>query len=465
MDSEIAYNQALDYLYTFVDYSLTRNFRNAAEKFDLDRMREFMRRLGNPQTDYRVIHVAGTKGKGSTAALIESALRSAGYRTGFYISPHLEDYCERIQVNREQISHQALVDLIEEIKPIVAEIEQLTTFEITTALGFLYFSRQQVDLAVIEVGLGGRLDATNIVDPLVSVITSLSYDHMAVLGDTLSQIAYEKAGIIKAGRPVVVSPQKDEALQVVERTAMERGSELTVVGRDYFYAANAHALGGQNLIVWSAAEQGLVDEFIESGGRTEWEPQRLAIPLLGYHQVENAATAYTALQVARKEGLAISEREIRQGFERVDWPGRFEILQRSPLVIIDSAHNRDSALKLRLTLDDYLPGRQVILIFGASEDKDVHGMFAELMPRVREVIATQSIHPRAMDANLLVELAHSFGVKAKVVLPLEAALQAALHEADGEAVIVAAGSIFVAAAIREIWKKQSSIKSIQTTGR
>jgi len=459
MDIEKEFNLALDYLYSFVDYSLTRNFRNAAEKFDLDRMKQLMERLGDPQKDYKIIHVAGTKGKGSTSALIESSLRAAGYRTGFYISPHLEDYCERIQVSRVRISHLDMVELVREIKPFVAEIPHLTTFELTTALGFLYFSRQKVDVAVIEVGLGGRLDATNIVEPLVSVITSLSYDHMAVLGDTLSQIAFEKAGIIKPGRPVVISPQKDEALQVVERVAQERGSNLTVVGKNTFFAANAHSLSGQSLFVWSASEQGLVDEFIESGGQTDWEPQRLTIPLLGYHQVENAATAYTALQIIRSEGLPISEREISRGFEKVDWPGRFEILQRFPTVIIDSAHNRDSALKLRLTLDDYLAGQPVVLIFGASEDKDVHGMFAELMPRVRKVIATQSVHPRAMDANQLVELAHSFGVAAKVVLPLEVALETALVEADGEAVILATGSIFIAAAIRETWSRITSLDS------
>ena len=357
--------------------------------------------------------------------------------------------------NRVQINHQELVELIEEIKPIVAEIPQLTTFEITTALGFIYFSRKNIDVAIIEVGLGGRLDATNIVNPLVSVITSLSYDHMAVLGNTLSQIAFEKAGIIKYGRPVVISPQKDEALQVVERLAEERGSQLTVVGRDIFFGAKSHSLDGQSFFMWSASEQTMVDQYIESGGRDDWEPQRLFIPLLGYHQVENAATAYTALQIARSEGLAISESEISRGFRCVDWPGRFEVLRRFPPVIIDSAHNRDSALKLRLTLDDYLPGQPVILIFGASEDKDVHGMFAELMPRVRKVIATQSIHPRAMDAGILVDLAHSFGVPARVVLPLEDALQVALEEADGEAVVLATGSIFIAAAIRETWRNSA----------
>jgi dihydrofolate synthase/folylpolyglutamate synthase len=200
----VAYQEALDYLYSFVDYSLTRSFRYTPDKFDLGRMVRFLQLLGDPHQSYQVIHVAGTKGKGSTAALIASTLRAAGYKTGFYTSPHLQDYTERIQVDGQPIPPGDLAALVEELKPVVAQIERLTTFEITTALGFLYFARQKVDVAVAEVGLGGRLDATNVVDPLVSVITSLSLDHMAVLGDTLPKIAFEKAGIIKPGRPVVL---------------------------------------------------------------------------------------------------------------------------------------------------------------------------------------------------------------------------------------------------------------------
>ena len=204
-DIELAYNQALDYLYSFVDYSLTRNLTYSPEKFDLGRMVELMKNLGDPQRAYPVIHIAGTKGKGSTAALIASALQAAGYKVGFYTSPHLQDFTERIQVNQTPVSHATLTALVEEIKPQVAKTERLTTFELTTALAFLYFQRCKVDIAVVEVGLGGRLDATNIVTPLVSVITSLSMDHMAVLGDTLPKIAAEKAGIIKPGRPVVLA--------------------------------------------------------------------------------------------------------------------------------------------------------------------------------------------------------------------------------------------------------------------
>ncbi len=457
MNVEIAYQAALDYIYSFVDYSLTRNLRYSPEKFDLARMEALMARLGHPERQYPVIHVAGTKGKGSVSVMCASALRAQGYHTGFYTSPHLQEYTERIQVDGQPIARAELVALVDEIKPHVASIEHLTTFEITTALAFLYFARRGANAAVIEVGLGGRLDATNVVNPLVSVITSLSMDHMNVLGNTLALIAGEKAGIIKQRRPVVLSPQKDEARLVVERVALERESRLVEVGRDTHYAPVSHSLEGQSLMVWNAQDQSLMDAYLESDRPTAWQPVQLTIPLLGYHQVENAATAYEALQVARDEGLDISEESILKGLAAVQWPGRFEILHRRPTIIVDSAHNRYSALKLRLAIDDYLPGRPVILLFGASEDKDIYGMFAELMPRVKQVIATQSIHPRAMEANKLVELAHQFGMRAQAVMPLERALETVLALAGEDTVIVATGSLFIAAAVREVWSKMETI--------
>lgn len=452
-DTETAYQQALDYLYSFIDYSLTRQFRYTPDKFNLDRMFTLLERLGNPHRAFGVVHVAGTKGKGSTAAMIASVLRAAGYRTGFYTSPHLQEYTERIQVNGVEIGRDEFVALVEEIKPHAAAVEHITTFELTTALGFLYFARKRVDYAVVEVGLGGRLDATNVVDPLVSVITSLSYDHTAVLGNTLAEIAGEKAGIIKPGRAVILAPQKDEARLVVERIARERGAPLTEVGRDLLFAPISHSLDGQSLSIWSSAEQPLVDQYIETGGRAEWEPVHLNIPLLGLHQVENAATAYCALMALRAAGVHLPDSALRAGFANVNWRGRFEVLRRVPPVIVDSAHNRDSALKLRLALDDYLPGVPVILLFGASEDKDVHGMFTELLPRVKRLVATQSIHPRAADANALVEMAHQFGCPAQAVLPLEDALRTALDLAGGSAAVVVAGSIFIAAAVQSAWKE------------
>lgn len=451
MDLETRYQQALDYLYSYVDFSLQKNFRLAPELFDLARMRELMARLGDPQQAYPTLHIAGTKGKGSVSALCASALKAAGYKTGLYTSPHLQEYTERIQVDGQEISKRELVDLVDLIKPHVDAIPRLTTFEITTALAFWHFARQGVQTAVIEVGLGGRLDATNIILPKACVITSLSYDHAEILGDTLAKIAGEKAGIIKPGVPVVLSPQKDEARLEVERIAALRGAPLVQIGRDWLFAQVAHSLSGQTILIWHKSDQARAGEYIESGGMIEWEPVRLGIPLLGFHQVENAASAYAALMELRKVRFRISDHHIRQGFASVNWPGRFEILSRSPLLVVDSAHNRYSALKLRLALDDYFPGLPVVLVFGASADKDIMGMFAELLPRVRQVITTRSIHPRAADPQELVELAHSFGKPAKGCGTVEAALDEALRLANSSAVVLVTGSIFVAAGARLAW--------------
>jgi len=316
-------------------------------------------------------------------------------------------------------------------------------------------------VAVVEVGLGGRLDATNICIPVVSVITSISYDHTYLLGDTLAEIAGEKGGIIKPGVPVVLSPQKDEARHVIERISNERNAPLIQVGRDYLFSMQARSLESQTLLVWPASDQVLLDEYIESGAVQEQEPVQLTIPLLGSHQVENAATAYTTLQVARARGLDISQNAIQQGFNQVFWPARFEILQRNPALIIDSAHNRDSALKLRLTVDDYFPGSPVVLLFGASEDKDITGMFAELMPCVYQLIATKSIHPRAIDPEKLVEMAHQYGRPARAVSEIEPALDVAIELAKGHAIVLATGSIFVAAAVREVWQSRFDKKRLQ----
>jgi dihydrofolate synthase/folylpolyglutamate synthase len=451
------YEEALDFLYSFIDYSLKRNFRNAAEKFDLDRMLNFMSLLGDPQEDYEIIHIAGTKGKGSVSSLCASTLLAEGFRVGLYTSPHMVRFTERIKIDDQEISKLAVVEIIEQLKPITEKVPDITTFELMTAMAFLYFSQKEVDYGVFEVGLGGRLDATNIVTPLVSVITSISYDHVKILGDTLSEIAFEKGGIIKEGIPVVVAPQKEEARRKLEQIAHERNAPMIQVGRDYLYAADSHSLQSQHFLLWTPDEQPMVDEFIESGGRDIWSPLRLRIPLLGFHQVENAATAYAALKTAEKLGLTLSQDAYRKGFSKVQWPGRMEVINHNPTILLDSAHNRYSALRLRQSLDDYFPGLPVIMVFGASEDKDIEGMFQELLPRVRRVITTQSIHPRAIEAEELEELAHRFGRSALAVKPVEDALELALHDAGQEAVILVTGSIFVVAAVKEIFSEKQNI--------
>ncbi len=455
-EHDAAYQAAVSFFYSFIDHSLTRNLRNAAENFDLARMEALLDALGRPHQAYTTLHVAGTKGKGSTAALMAAALQAAGYRVGLYTSPHLEDFAERIQVDGMPIPHQDLPPVVAELRPMAARIPGLTTFELTTAAAFLYFARQGVDVAVVEVGLGGRLDATNVLQPLVSVITPISYDHTAILGRTLAAIAAEKAGIIKEGVPVVLAPQPPEARQAIRAIAQARRAALSEVGRDWLYAPVARSLEGQVLFVWHAAEQPLVDAYVEAGGLQEWEPTRLRIPLLGPHQVVNAATAYAARKVARQQGLALPPERLRQGFAAARWPGRFEVLHRNPPVVIDGAHNRAAAHQIRLTLDEYFPGWPVVLVFGASADKDVEGMLTELVPRARQIIVTRSFHPRAASPQSLVNLVHRLGRAAQPFDDMEDALQAALQRAGGEAVVLVTGSLFIAAAARSVWRAMAS---------
>ena len=446
MNIEIEYNKALDYLYSFVDYSLKHSSELAKAEFNLDRMFALMEELGNPQNAYPIIHVAGTKGKGSVSALCASALMAGGYKVGLYTSPHLLDYCERIQINGESISHEQMVALVDEIKPAVARIPKLTTFEITTALGFLAFAKQGCNAAVIEVGLGGRLDATNIVTPKVSVITSLSYDHTAVLGDTLVKIAGEKAGIIKHGVPVVSSPQKHEALDVLERVAKSKRCTFSLVGKDVKFEKISSSLDGQFLsITLSEAEQPRSIPFV------------VRIPLLGEHQIENAAVACAAL---KSSGIELSDVSIQKGFSQVKWRARFEIARHDPPVIFDSAHNQDSFIKLRQTLDEYFPDKQVYLIFGASEDKNIPGMFAEMKPKIKKLIVTRADHPRALLPEQIIELANQAEVPSEAVKPVEAAFMRALElSANDGSIVLSAGSMFVTAEVMQAWQNKKIFRA------
>ena len=453
-DIETRYNQALDYLYSYVDYSLKHISELARAEFNLDRMFALMEELGHPQEKYPIIHVAGTKGKGSVAALCASALEAAGYKTGLYTSPHLWDYVERIQIDGEPISHEQLVELVEEVKPAVARIPKLTTFEITTAIGFLAFAKNDVNAAVVEVGLGGRLDATNVLMPKVSVITSLSYDHMAVLGNTLAEIAGEKAGIIKQGIPVVSAPQTEDALQVLQRVAKQKNSLFILVGEDVKFERLTSSLDGQSFRL----------SFLRPGSHTypggqafhfplsaESHLVDLAIPLLGAHQIENAVVAYTALKTS---GIPISNEAIRDGFAQVKWPARFEILRREPPVVIDSAHNRDSARRLHETLDEYFPKIPVIFIFCALEDKDIMGILEELKPRLEYVVTTRADHPRAPNAEWIADQVKKLGIPVEALIPVAAALERALELAGTQKLVLAAGSVAFAGEVSATWQKR-----------
>jgi dihydrofolate synthase/folylpolyglutamate synthase len=328
------------------------------------------------------------------------------------------------------------VNLVDDLKPYIEELPGITTFEIATAMAFIYFKKEAVDIAVIEVGLGGRLDATNVITPLVSVITALYLEHTNILGETLHQIAVEKAGIIKFGIPIVLSPQREESRQTILQIASQRDAPLIQIGKDFTFVGLRSSLDKQIFSITSA----------ESGEQTEFE-----ISLLGQHQLENATAAYTALQVLRWQGVDISERAIREGFANTSWPARFEILSRTPPVIVDSAHNPDSARKIRQTLDEYFPNRPIIIVFGASEDKNISGMIEEFLPGTRLIICSQSTHPRAMDVESLLEYFKPFDCPVKAVTPIWLALVEAVKLAGEDAVVLVTGSIFVAATARIAW--------------
>jgi dihydrofolate synthase/folylpolyglutamate synthase len=446
MTSSDPYQQALDYIYSFVDLSRTRQENLAPENFDLSRVDALMSLLGSPHQAYPSIHVAGSKGKGSVSAFCASVLHAAGYRVGLYTSPHMQDFTERIQVSLQKIPPKELAALVEEIKPHVAAIPRITTFEIMTAIAFLYFARQEVDIAVFEVGLGGRLDATNVVTPLVSVITSLSLEHTSILGGTLAEIAGEKAGIIKEDIPVVTAPQVSEAIDVIQQTAAQHNAPLIEIGVDYHFAAMKHSLDGQSFRIW---------------GDDEDQAAELEIGLLGEHQVENAAVAYAALKSLGEHGFKITTAALQLGFAGARWPGRFEILSREPFVVVDSAHNLASSQKLSRALREYFPDHARILIFGCSEDKDAAGMLSELAPRAEHIIATRSLHPRAMQPELLLEIAQQFGRPTTLAPLIEDAIEAALDLVKPDGLILVTGSVFLAGAGRAAWTdRQTAMQEV-----
>jgi len=436
------YHDALRYLYGLVDFEKRRIERYTPEEFRLDRVENFLERLGNPHHEYPKIHVAGTKGKGSVSAMLASVVHAAGKKVGLYTSPHLHTYRERIQINGQPISRRAMATLVEEAQPLIAEFPNITIFEVSTALAFRYFARQDVDLAVIEVGLGGRLDATNVITPLISIITSLSLDHTYLLGDTLPEIAEEKAGIIKPGIPVVSSPQEPEALDVLGRVATANQTTLTAVGRDWTWKQDSRSLNGQQLTV----------ERIKGVSPIEGQYD---LPLLGDFQLENATTAIAALDVLRQTGLDwITQETVKAGLAQTSWPGRMEVLNRDPLIIADSAHNPYSAETLVATLERWFPQKGWILIYGASNDKDIEGMLKALLPASEHVLVTRSYHPRAAAPYVLADQCADLGHGAEIAINPKRALEQACRHLTPDLGILATGSIFLAAGIREVWAEK-----------
>ena len=441
MSAITSYQKALDYIYSFIDFSLTKNLRYSPEKFNLSRMNLFLTLLGNPQSDYKIIHVAGTKGKGSICAMLTSILTCAGYKTGFYSSPHMIDFSERIRIDNQLIAHHDIVKYINNLKSTIDEVDGITTFEISTALAFKYFSDQKVDFGVIEVGMGGRFDATNVVNPVVSAISTISHDHTQVLGNTLAKIAYEKAGIIKPHIPVVISHQKKSALLPILKIAEERNSR--VIDANKLLKANlvAKDLKGQEFEIMD--EKKIITKF--------------HLPLLGKHQVSNALVTYAVIRELRHQENVISKESIKNGFASVNWPGRFEIIQKKPLIVIDGAHNPDSFRKLKAAINDYLPLKKVIMIFGVSEDKNVRSMLRIVKPVVENLIITRSNHPRALEIEKIKIIADKLGFKNQIEDKIEDAILIALSKARNDTAIIASGSIFIAGAVSEFLNKKRKI--------
>ena len=459
----------LEFLNSFTNFE-SRLHQISPQAFQLDRISKLLDLLGNPQKDLRVIHVAGTKGKGSTCAMTASILRAAGFTVGLYTSPHFYNVNERIRIlnpNQRtqasdfegQISNEKFFSLIAKIKPAINALgkNQLTYFEVLTALAFCHFAKEKVDFAVLETGLGGRLDATNVVDALVSVITPISFDHTALLGNTLAKIAKEKAAIIKnKNGAVVVGQQSKEAMDVILKRCRGFSIEPLCVGKDVTYRMRVQDFNGQKIIVsfprkresrldprWSLPPLDSHFRGNDSGGGGDI--LEVKTTLLGAHQAQNVATAFGVIECLRRLDFKISDQAMRRGIQETRWPGRFEVLGKKPLVIADGAHNVASAHALVKTVKKVLPQRKVILILGVSEDKDIQGICRVLNYVTDYVIATHSQHPRAHRFNTN-EMLKLFPKKEfQITSNIGEALRTALTTIKRNDAIIVAGSLFIAA--------------------
>jgi dihydrofolate synthase/folylpolyglutamate synthase len=428
-----SYVDALTYFYSYAHFNPAD-----ASNWSLERMRGLLARVGDPQKNFPSLLIAGTKGKGSTAAICESILRAAGYRTGLYTSPHLHSFRERIRVGHELISEEQVVALARRLKPAFEGTPGLTAFELITAVAFMAFAEAGVEVAVLEVGLGGRLDATNAVDPTVAVITSISYDHTQILGETLTLIAREKAGIIRPGALVISAPQVEEALQLIEEVCLGRRADLVLVNRDWEWEI------GRCI--------GLDGQSFTADGHRYW------LSLLGEHQVVNAVTALAAIDgFVERTGFEVSLQARQRGMASVQWLGRLEILNFAPYLVLDSAMNGDSATKLVQALDHCFPDQKKTFIFGASADHPVGDMLAVLVPAAERLYMAASPHPRAAKPEKLAALAANLGGRVGPIAEVPVTLERALAEVGQEGLICVTGSLFLVADVREIWLKRNGL--------
>jgi len=454
--SDADYHSAANFLLDRINYERSCHIPYGAGVFKLDRMRQLLGRLGNPQRALRIVHVAGTKGKGSTSAMIAAALGAAGHQVGLFTSPHLFRLEERIAIGGQPCSATELVSLVEKLRSVVAAMDRSpepdggpTYFELVTALAFMQFRNKQVDVAVLEVGLGGRLDSTNVCLPKVAVVTSISHDHTRQLGDTLAEIAREKAGIIKPGVPTISGVKKIAPREVIEQVCQDRGSRLYEVDRDYTFTYHPPREVDQAPVLarfdYSAQHP---------SGTTNW--QDVSLGLLGHHQAANAALALATLLELREQGWSISEDAIRRGFANLQWPARVEVISRWPTVVLDAAHNIASVEALARTLSESFTARRRVLVFATAQDKDAVGMLGVLMEHFDELLVTSyRDNPRAMPAEQLAERAREVlqrlpNKETPVTLcndPTDAWEQLR-HMVDPTDLVCCTGSFFIAADMR-----------------
>ena len=409
------------------------SIRRFGPKPGLELIRALLKRLGDPQDRLKFVHVAGTNGKGTTCTLISSVLKAAGYRTGLYLSPHVSDFRERIQVGGEMIGRGELASLAERVFPQAETMrgrgESVSQFEAITAMAFLYFAERGCDIVVLEVGLGGRLDATNVIKtPLVSVITSISLDHTELLGDTVERIAYEKCGIIKEGGVTVCSPdQKPGAEQVVRRVAGER--------RNRFVSA-------------ASAGVRMVSSDL-SGTELLWRGVPLRLPFLGEHQVGNAETALAAAEALRSLGWSIPDSAVRRGFSSASFPARLEVLSRSPLVLLDGAHNPGGTAALAAAVRRYLSGRETVAVMGMLADKDIDAALRNLAGLFSHVVTVAPNGPRALPARELAARWNRLGTPAEAARGDDEALRRAAELLGPGGAVLICGSLYLAGDLRE----------------
>ncbi len=433
------YDEALRLLMGLPDFERSSNHPGHSG-FHLERMRLILDRLSRPHLAAPTVHVAGTDGKGSTAAMVASILSAQGYRVGLYTSPHLHSVTERIRVGMEPIGRGDFAALLFRLWPHALWVERegsygpMSFFEMMTAMSFDHFRERRVDFQVVEVGLGGRLDSTNVVEPEVSVITPVSLDHVATLGGTLALIAGEKAGIIKQGRPVVMAPQREEAAEVVRRVASERSAPLMEVAAGMTWRTVEADAGGAR--------------FRLCGARGSYD---LRTRLLGAHQVENAATAVAAAETLVERGFALSPESIAAGIERAEWPGRLQALSDAgPLLVVDGAHNPAAARRLVQAVRAHFEFERVILVVGSLGGHAARDVLAHLAGLSPAVVAVRSRHPRSVAASVVAESAREMGLR--VVGEHEVVAEGvewALDMARGGDMVLGTGSLSVAAEMTE----------------